>query len=228
MSRYRTACLILLLLPCLAAGCSRKIVTADNPARLDADLYKTYFDTTIAVLRDNGYVIDRNDYRFGTITTLGQGSPTVLEVWNPQNTTAHQAVESTLADEQRRVNVTFAKHEGRGDATEKGSPVSTEADGSLPLPPGEGRDNEASSIADSASRQGRYAIEIEVILERRQTPTRRVNGSARRNVFTSLSAVPRDLADKGVTGNYWQPIGRDGYLEARLMKQITDRVAEAE
>lgn len=206
MTRNAAACLILLLLPCLAAGCSRKIVAADNPAPLSADLYKTYFDTAIDVLRDNGYVIDRNDYRFGTITTLGQGSPTVLEVWNPQNTTASQAVESTLADEQRRVNVTFAKHEPQA-ATETGSDPVSEA---------------------TSGGGGGYAIEVEVILERRQTPTRRVNGSARRNVFTNLSAVPKELADKGVTGNYWQPVGRDAYLEARLMKQINDRVAEAE
>ncbi|MEZ6192497.1 MAG: hypothetical protein R3C45_14570, partial [Phycisphaerales bacterium] len=170
MTRNRTACLMLLfLLPCLAMGCSRKIVTADNPAPLSADLYKTYFDTTIDVLRDNGYVIDRNDYRFGTITTLGQGSPTVLEVWNPQNTTGRQAVESTLADEQRRVNVTFAKHQEQ-TATETGSDPVTEA-----------------------TSGGGYAIEVEVILERRQTPTRRMTGSARRNVFSSLSAVPKEL-----------------------------------
>ena len=196
MIRSRTVCLILLLLPCLAAGCSRKIVAADNPAPLHADLYKTYFDTTIQVLRDNGYVIDRNDYRFGTITTLAQGSPTVFEVWNPQNTTGSQAVESTLTDEQRRVNVTFTRPESGGDGS--------------------------TAVADPG-----YAIEVEVILERRQTPTRRITGSARRNVFSALSAVPKDLADKGVTGNYWQPIGRDPYLEARLMKQISERVAKA-
>jgi hypothetical protein len=205
MTRNAAACLILLLLPCLAAGCSRKIVTADNPAPLSADLYKTYFDTAIDVLRDNGYVIDRNDYRFGTITTLGQGSPTVLEVWNPQNTTGRQAVESTLADEQRRVNVTFTKNEQQA-------------------PTGTGSD----PVSETDTSGGGYAIEVEVILERRQTPTRRVNGSARRNVFTNLSAVPKELADKGVTGNYWQPVGRDAYLEARLMKQINDRVAKAE
>lgn len=204
MSRYRTACLILLLLPCLAAGCSRKIVTADNPARLDTDLYKTYFDTTVQVLRDNGYVIDRNDYRFGTITTLPQGSPTLFEVWNSQNTTGYQAVESTLADEQRIVHVTL-------------SPLTTEKMVSA--------ENKVSdTISDGVSGAG-YAFEVEVRLERRQTPVRYMTGSARRNVFTSLSAVPKDLADKGITGNYWQPIGRDEYLEARLMKQITDRIA---
>ncbi len=198
MTRHRTACLFLLLLTCLTAGCSRKIVAADNPAPLDTDLYKTYFDTTVRVLRDNGYVIDRNDYRFGTITTLPQGSPTVFEVWNPQNTTGYQAVESTLADEQRRVAVTFTRPEP--DAADQHAAPSDPGD------PG-------------------YAIEVEVILERRQVPTRYMTGSARRNVFSTLSAVPKDLADKGVTGNYWLPIGRDAYLEARLMKQINERVA---
>lgn len=194
MTRRRTVCLIFLLLPCLAAGCSRRIVTADNPATLAADRYDVYFAAAIDVLRDNGYVIDRRDRRFGTISTRPQGSPTVLEVWNGQNTTRRQTVESTLADEQRIVHVTFAG--GGLDGDEQAEPS-----------------------------ESNYAIQIQVMLERRQVPTRRMTGSARRNVFSNLAAVPKDLADKGVAGNYWQPVGRDEYLEARLMKQINERVA---
>jgi hypothetical protein len=185
------ACLLMTVLACLAGpGCSRPIVEADNPARLSAEDYRAHFDASIAVLRDNGYVIDRRDYRFGRISTRPQGSPNILEVWNPQNTTADQALESTFASERRRVNVTFAGVE---------SPVTADA-------------------FDA------YTFEVEVVLERRQIPIRRMAGSARRNVFTNLAAPPRELAERGITGNYWEPVGRDPYLEARLIQQITQQV----
>ncbi len=189
-SRHR--CLILLIAICfLGAGCSRQIVEADNPVAIDSEQYKDYFETTIDVLREKGYVIDRRDYRFGTITTLGQGSPNIFEVWNDQNTTADQTISSTLSNEQRRVNVQFAKDE-------------------------------------AANKDSGYTFEVEVIRERMEVPTRRMAGSARRTLFTDLAATPRALNEQGVVGTYWEPIGRDELMEARLMKMIRERVAEAE
>lgn len=193
--KYRLDCLLLLLLPSLLiAGCSRQVVEADNPAPVAADQYEAYFEAATQVLRDNRYVIDRRDYRFGKITTRPQGSPNVLEVWNPQNTTADQAIESTLASEQRRVSVTFTP------------------------------DNPDTSPATASQQPQGYFVEVEVALERRQVPTRRMAGSARRNVFSDLSAPPRALAERGITGSYWEPVGRDPYLEARLIQEITDHV----
>ncbi len=193
MKRQRTWLILTLLPTLLFAGCSRQIVQADNPTALSTDQYKLYFDATLQVLRDNGYVIDRRDYRFGQITTRPQGSPNLVEVWNPQNTTADQAIESTFASEQRLVNVSFSK------------------DSQTPTP-----DTDTASNIDTG-----YMIEVQVILERKQIPTRRMAGSARRNVFSNLAAPPRNLIDRGVTASYWEPVGRDEYLEARLIKQIT-------
>ena len=188
-------CLLLFLLTCLTgAGCSRQIVESDNPIMVDTGQYGDYFDTTIELLRDEGYVIDRRDYRFGTITTLPQGSPNVFEVWNDQNTTVDQAFASTLASEQRRVNVRFAKQEELDNT------------GSDPV-------------------SGDYSFEVQVILERKQVTTRRMAGSARRNVFSDLAAPPRKLQEQGVESSYWEPVGRDTLLEARLMQQIRERVA---
>lgn len=198
--------MLMMVMTCLAAGCSRRVAEVDNPVTVGADLYSLTFDAATDVLRDNGYVIDYRDYRFGRIATRPQGSPHILEVWNGQNTTAGQALESTLADEQRRVVVTFTETKGS-------DPVSAGAPGSS------GSDEPA-----DAGASGPYALKVEVILERKQIPTRRMIGSARRNVFSNLSAVPKELADKGVTSSYWEPIGRDAYLEARLMRQITQRM----
>ncbi len=194
--RYTATILALLCVQLVTAGCSRAIVQSDNPAAVRPDGYRGTFEASIEVLRDNGYTIDRRDYRFGRITTLPLGSPNIFEVWNAQNTTSHQAVESTLASEQRRVNINFISLAGQS-----GQPGGS----------------------DQADPQVSYALEVEVILERRQIPTRRLAGSARRNVFSNLAAPPRDLIDRGVTGNYWEPVGRDPYLEARLIKQISER-----
>jgi hypothetical protein len=187
--------LVLVWVSLVSAGCTRAIVRADNPAPIKASEYRGTFEAAIQVLRDNGFTIDRRDYRFGRITTRPLGSPNLFEVWNTQNTTRHQAVESTLASERRRVNVIFTG------------------------PPGDADDTDADTG---------YTFKVEVVLERKQIPTRRLAGSARRNVFSNLAAPPRDLIDRGVTGSYWQPVGPDPYLEARLIKQIEERVGVVE
>jgi len=175
---------VLILMPLIALGCSRAIVDADNPKALAVDEYRATYEAAAEVLRDYGFVIDRRDYRFGWITTRPLGSPNLFEIWNPQNTTAHQAMESTLASERRRVNVMFTRADSTG---------------------------------------GDYTLEVEVLLERKQVTTRRLAGSARRNVFSDLAASPNELANTGVTPSYFQPVGRDPYLEARLIQEITDR-----
>lgn len=190
--RYAPFFLALVWVSLVSAGCSRSIVQADNPTPIKASEYRDTFEAAVQVLRDYGFTIDRRDYRFGRIITLPLGSPNLFEVWNPQNTTGHQAVESTLASERRRVNITIT---GR---------------------PGD---------ADHADTHTGYTLAVEVVLERKQIPTRRLAGSARRNVFSNLAAPPKDLIDRGVTASYWQPVGRDPYLEARLVRQIIERTS---
>ncbi len=173
-------------------GCARHVKVVDQPVAIDAAHYRACFDAAIDVLRDNGFVVDRRDYRYGVITTRPLGSPTVLEPWHAQNTTAEQAWESTFNDIRRRVAVRLVKHASAPDTND--------------------------TLVSS------YNLEVEVVLEHKQVPTRRLTGSAKRNVFSSLSAPPRELADKGVTGTYWEPIGRDQELESRLLTQILDRL----
>lgn len=193
---YTRPMLIVLSCLLLLAGCSRAIVQSENPAPIDADQYRACFDEAVWVLRDNGFVIDRKDYRFGTITTRPLGSPNLFEPWHAQNTTADQAIESTLSSEQRTVSVTITE-----------------------MP--------ATDLTSQAGKTG-YTIEVNVTLQRQQAPTRRLAGSAQRNVFSNLAAPPRELADKGISGTYWEPVGRDPYLEARLMKQIIERTQGAQ
>ncbi len=211
--------LLLLLCSLLlsSAGCSRTVVQTDNPSTVDAEAYRDYYDASIEVLRELGYVIDRRDYRFGTITTEPKGSPNVLEVWDAQNSTADQAVESTLSDMQRRVTVTLSK----ATVTEPVLlPVSLSRVNVTFAP-----SKEPAKVVES---DDAYSFKVVVMLERKQVPTRRIAGSARRNVFSNLAAPPRELTKQGVTANYYEPVGRDRELEDRLIHMIGERVAEAD
>lgn len=72
-----------------------------------AGQYERVYQAAIDTLRDNGFRVDRTDYRFGRITTQPLDSPTLFEPWRSHNSTGEQAVASTLGHLQRRVNVMF-------------------------------------------------------------------------------------------------------------------------
>ncbi|WP_432798420.1 hypothetical protein [Poriferisphaera sp. WC338] len=80
--------------------------TAANPFEIDQTEYARLFDAATTVLERNDYQLDRNDYRFGIITTKAQASPTVLEPWYAgKNATWDQVDASTLDQIQRFVTV---------------------------------------------------------------------------------------------------------------------------
>jgi len=67
----------------------------------------------------------------------------------------------------------------------------------------------------------RYQLRVEVVIERRQQPTRRLTGStAPRRISNQLASVPHELKQRGIPKNYWSPVGRDPYLEQRLLADI--------
>lgn len=70
---------------------------------------------------------------------------------------------------------------------------------------------------------GQYELGVVVLLERRQNPMARMNGSSR-SVFSSLRDVPAELKSRGINGSYWQPYRRDTALEDRLLREITKQL----
>ncbi len=64
--------------------------------------FEATFDASVEVLRDYGFSIDRQDYRFGTVTTRPLVAPTVFEPWKPTNTSNLQIAEGTF-NSQRRI-----------------------------------------------------------------------------------------------------------------------------
>ncbi|MEM6459316.1 MAG: hypothetical protein AAF710_08005 [Planctomycetota bacterium] len=98
-----------------AAGCS---VNREQPLSetraVATETYPEVFEHTVRLLRSRGFVVDRQDFRFGVITTRPAGSPTLFEPWRIDNRTAELAARSTLGDLRRRVEVSFAAADPAG------------------------------------------------------------------------------------------------------------------
>ena len=186
------------LLVLAVGGCSSKLASTPNPIEIDTAEYSRMYNAALQVLRDHGFRLDRRSHRFGKITTRYLASPTVLEPWHTTNTTAEQAWESTLNDQRRMVTVLL----------EPVDPINAD----LPTPPTE--DDLPSG----------YRMHVEVYVERRQSPNRRLTGSTSgHHVFGVLSSTPAELVERGIDGPYWQSLGRDPYLEQRLLAAIVRR-----
>lgn len=67
--------------------------------------YDAAFDAAIEILRDYGFSIDRQDYRFGLVTTRPLVSPTLFEPWRTTNTSPGQMAQGTLNTQRRIVRV---------------------------------------------------------------------------------------------------------------------------
>jgi len=169
---------------------------------VDAARYDAVYHAAVDVLRDRGFVVDRQDYRFGTVASEPLGAGTLVEVWRPNHATMNTALNASLNDHRRTVILTLA-----------------------PLDP------PAADPADAAAEPGTpttatprfYWLDVEVVIERRQDPRRRVGGAARGGAVSYLSATPVELTRRGITGTYWLPVGRDTALEQELAVEVLQR-----
>jgi len=81
--------------------------SADNRLDIDAAEYPRVMDAAVIVLRDAGFQIDQQDYRFGRVTTQPLASPLLFEFWKPRSPDPQTRLESTLNDHRRTVTVTL-------------------------------------------------------------------------------------------------------------------------
>ena len=103
--RLRGCIATILLIATIGGGCHSYTVR-DHPASIPADQYDRAFNAAIETLRDKGFEIDREDYRFGRVVSRPLESPTIVEPWHTTNTTFSQMVENTL-NTQRRIASVF-------------------------------------------------------------------------------------------------------------------------
>jgi hypothetical protein len=183
------------LVPVLLGGCTRAIVKAPDPIRIDAREYSAVFDAAILVLRDEGFTINRKDYRFGVVTTRPLFAPSVFEPWHVQNTTSYQTLESTLNSERRIVEVTI---EPTGPA------------------PGVG--------AVPAAPNPNYQLRVDVLIERHEYPMYQLSGSTSGySVLDTYSGPSQLQTERGLLSVYWVPIAHDPYMEQQLIAEIIHR-----
>jgi hypothetical protein len=81
--------------------------------------YDATFDAAVEILRGYGFSIDRQDYRFGLVTTRPLVSPTILEPWRTTNTSPGQMAQGTLNTQRRIVRVALKPAPGSTPATPK-------------------------------------------------------------------------------------------------------------
>jgi hypothetical protein len=65
------------------------------------------WDRAEQLLVDMGYVLDRQDYRLGALTTREQLGAQIIEPWRPDQTGAKSALENTTNEQRRRILLTI-------------------------------------------------------------------------------------------------------------------------
>ncbi|MEM1211991.1 MAG: hypothetical protein AAGI68_06790 [Planctomycetota bacterium] len=93
--------------PDAALGDAASAVSSPATSTIPAEQYHDALDAARRVLLDFGYTLDRDDHRFGVLTTRPLAAATLAEVWRPDNRTADLAAEATLVDLRRTVRVTL-------------------------------------------------------------------------------------------------------------------------
>ncbi len=180
------------------SGCTTALITTPNPIQIDHTEYTRVYTASVEVLRDAGFRIDTHSHRFGIVTTYPKAAPTAFEPWHPDQSTPSKNWQSTFNHQRHHAMVTI-------------EPVQS-------LPP---MDTPLQTKTHTQKTVTDYRIRIEVLVERRQTPTLYLTGSTvGHGVFGALTATPDEWRQRGIAGSYWQPLGRDAHLEQRLLAQI--------
>ena len=194
---YSTQWLILVIAG--LASCATQTPNAPNPLVIDSGEYTRIYTAAVQVLRGHGFRIDHHSHRLGKITTHYQPAPTIFEPWLTQSTTPEQAWASSLNEQRCTVSIL--------------------------LEPSSPDRNDQSAPPQKASSS--YQMRVHAMVERQQSPRRFLTGStAGHSVFGSLSSTPAELRERGITGTYWQPLGRDIHLEQLLISEIVRKSLE--
>jgi len=91
-----------------ATGCGRAVTVDPAEPVVAADRYDAVFDAAVTVLRDMRFTVDRQDRRYGVVTTRPMTASTFFEPWRTDNTTAEQVWGSTFNLRRRIVRVTLS------------------------------------------------------------------------------------------------------------------------
>ena len=178
-------------------GCAAPLAKKQDSIDIDGSEYARVYHACVQVLREDGFTLDRQDFRFGVITTKPIADSGLEQLRRPRSHTMAQAVESTFHDQRRRVNITLK----RQDQSQQ-----------PPMAPG---------LKAKSTQPVEYALRVEVQIERRQIPKRHLTQStAGHRILRNLARNPYELEQREIRGEYWQPMGRDLYHGQHLLAAI--------
>lgn len=166
-----------------------------KPVVVTVDDYPKAFEIAIATLKTEYFLIDRQDRRFGVITTKPRDSTTVFEPWGHGKVNGLNTLTATLNKQRRAVRIIFMPLTINDDISN---------DNNKPTPEG-------------------YQIKTEVLVQQRQHPTSPltsavVSATSYRSRYRYVSST--EIQDAGVIESYWQDLGRDKDHEAVILKRI--------
>ena len=223
----RLCAAIALLSAALAStGCAGRMVSANNPFAITAEEYDRVFEAAIDTLRLNQFVVDRQDRRFGVITTRPLVAGSALEPWRTDNTTAYQLADATLNYQRRIVHVYLEPADPEALVAAQAARVGVRRGEERVDPEVAAGDVEpAPEPVSPPADAGRYQLRTEVLLEQRQVPEQQLHTAAVRPAtdYGRDADVLTTLTEEGLERSFWRPVGRDPYLEQRLIHEILTR-----
>lgn len=203
MVRSRLLPLAATALALLAAGCASR-----DPGPVTFSVasgrYADAIDAATRVLGDRGYAVERIDARNGVVTSRPKPTTGLLTPFDDDQSGTGDEWQDFVNVQRRTVRIVF---EAPGPVEEPGP--------SAPAAPVE----PPPSIAAS---EGPWVGRVEVVVERRHRPNRRIEPESIRR---STRFGDPELASRGMTPEYFVAIRQDPALAGRLARAIEDRLA---
>lgn len=204
--------LIVILMLWVPLGCETSeelVVEQIKPVMLgmSAEAYDGFFNRTRDTLLELGFEIDRQDQRFGVITTEPKTSSTIFEPWDQNSVTQRDAFYATLNMQRRVVRVNLIAQKDMKQAPDSFELI----------------------LIDVNPDGVAYYADIQVMVLQRQHPTPELNTAAIaspsfRNRERGL--VRTQLTEAGMDESYWRELGRDLAYERMVAQRISGKSME--
>lgn len=182
----RRATLSLLALLLTAAGCASDSTGRHDPAQDSSAPYAATFDAARAVLRDEGFILERVDARAGVITTRPKTTAGIATPWHTEQSSFNQELEDLVQRHQRVVRITFKPADSRPPAAD--SPADFQVQVTLQRLHAPGR-----RLEPEALRQTSFATDP-ALVERAMQPTYAVAWKQDRLLAERLTTLIRARA----------------------------------
>ena len=200
-------------------GCAARTGQVANPIAITTGEYDRVFDASVETLRQMKFTVDRQDRRFGVISTRPRIASSVLEPWETDHARPGQMVQATLNHERRivRVFIKPAGAESAGAAENDSEQATATAE--------DGAADQGDAMRDVAA----YRLRVKVVVERRQIPQVQPSAASVTTLefVRGRSAAHGTLTETGYRQAFWRPIGRDELMEKRLVLDILRRATSA-